>query len=150
MYQFSSLVLVLYVVTLPFVNSANARQVYKSVDAEGNITYSSSPTEDATQTEKMRVTGRGQPVTESQGNSNIEQIKDLAGEMEKDRIQRQDDREAANKKRDEAQARKQAEAAKKQAQQKAAEPQERYYPVYVPRPHHPARPEHRRQQRTFP
>ena len=141
-----------YAVLLSVNVSANASPVYKSVDADGNITYSTIPPKDATDIEKMNVSGTGQSGTQNQANSNIEQMKDLAEELEKDRLQLQGDREAANKKREESQAKKQVEEDREKAEQKAAEPQEHYYPVYVPRPHHPVRPKpgHRPHQRTFP
>ncbi len=129
--------------TLSPINHTLAGQVYKSVDIDGNVTYSSIPPQDAIQTERVNISVKASPNT--QDNSNIERIKHLAEKLEKDRIQRRDDRTAAREKRDSARAKKKAEQAKKQA----VETPDRYYPVYVPRhPHHPVKsggpkPEHR-------
>ena len=134
-------VLIIFCFTLFEKNSVYASQVYKSVDAEGNISYSYTPPKEAIQTEKMNVPVTAKPVEMTPQKSNIEQMKELADEMEKERIQRKDDRAAVRKKQDEALDKKQAEEEKKQAEKKAAEQQNRYYPVYVPvRPHHPVKP----------
>jgi len=141
--NFFIVVLAVFMLLLFKTSHVLAGPVYKSVDAEGNVTYSSTPPKEATQSEKMNITSKGHSSSAKQDNTNIEQIKNLAGEMEKDRKQRQDDRTAADKKREEAQAKKAAEDAKRQAENQP-EPEVRYYPVYVPRRyrpgHHPNRP----------
>jgi len=132
--RISIIMLGLFVVLLPLVTTVKAGPVYKSVDSEGKITYSSIPPKDATQTKRMNIPRNEVATGGSSDNSNLEEIKSLAGEMEKDRLQREDDREAAKNKRDEALAKKQEEAAKKLAEKKAAEPvRDRYYPIYIPR-----------------
>ncbi len=130
---------VVCILTLIKENMVLARQVYKSVDAEGNVTYSSTPPKEAVQTERMSVSGKGNATYINQNNDNIEKMKNLAGEMEKERMQRRDDRSAANKKREEERAKRDAEEAKKRAEN-PPEPEIRYYPVYIPRRHPPGRP----------
>ncbi len=129
------------------VDKTHASRVYKSTDAEGNVTYSSTPPKNSAQTEKLNIQSKGHSTMKDSSNSNIEQIKNLAGEMEKERLQRQSDRAAANqkreleqtKKRQQEQNKKRAEDARKQAEREA-ELKDRYYPLYIPRPPQQGRP----------
>jgi hypothetical protein len=128
---------------------AHAKRIYKSVDAEGNITYSSTPPENARQIEKLDISGSYQPDSSASTSTAYDEIKAAADELEKDRKQREKERENARIKQ-------QQQEANKQAQQPVVE--HRYYypaiplyhhhhrrhptrPIHRPRPHHPPRPE---------
>jgi hypothetical protein len=108
-------------------DQAQANRIYKSVDAEGNVTYSSSPPEDARRVEKMDISKSFQPDSSVSKNSTYDEIKAAADELEKDRKQRETQRENARIKQEQ-------QEASKQAQQPIVE--HRYYYPIVPLYHH--------------
>jgi hypothetical protein len=121
-----------------------AKRIYKSIDEEGNVTYSASPPENARQIEKLFIPESSQSGAVS-ANTSHDEIRAAAEELEEDRKQREQERENARIKAEEQEAR-------QQAQQPVVE-HHHYYPV-VPLYHHrhhrprPARhprhpPEHR-------
>ena len=129
---------------LMLTQHAYATRIYKSVDANGNVTYSSRPPSDAVTIEKITLTRDYDVTPDTDTLANIDAIKQTADKLEQERMQRE-------KKRKEAQA-----EAEKQAKKQTNTPPEtviRYYPVYPfyyypgkpypPRPHpHRPRPPH--------
>jgi hypothetical protein len=120
-----------------YANSVLADRIYKSIDAAGNVTYSSHPPKDAVNIEKIEVPTNYDVAPDAR--SNFEAIKDTADAFESERKQREAERKAAQEK---------EEAAAREAEK--AQPVEKeihYYPVYPPnyypghshqpRPHHP-------------
>ena len=79
---------VLFLLTLVLFYSQGAlgAPVYKSKDAEGNVTYSSEPPEDATKVKEMAVSNN--PT--SSGDS-VEDIKKKADALEKENIARENE-----------------------------------------------------------
>lgn len=136
------LVSVVFMLTLFAINNVHASRIYKSVDAEGNVTYSSRPPENATHTERIIIPASIYPNTGNNGNSTLDQFRDVAAELEKDRKQREADREAALKKQRDEEARRQA--------ARPQEPVDRYYPVYIVPRHHEPRPQHPPQHPRLP
>ena len=123
---------------------AQATRIYKSVDAAGNVTYSSLPPGDAVSIEKITISPDYDVTSSADTKANIDAIKQTADQLEKERKQREQERKAAQKETEE--------AANKQAK---APPETviHYYPVYPfyyypgrpfpPRPHPPRpRPPH--------
>ena len=118
------LALLLYVLTSTPITLAHATRIYKSIDANGNVTYSSVPPENAEHVEKMHVPNNYNVDSSSTDTSNFDQIKAAAEELEADRKQREQEREEAREK-----------LAEKEATKPAEKPPEReihYYPAYPP------------------
>ena len=115
----------------------HAKRIYKSVDAEGNVTYSSKPAEDAKHIERIYIRQDYYSDVSDSTNTTHEDIKAAAEELEKDRKQRSKDRETARLKQE-----------KQEAPIQAKQPvvERRYYYPLVPlyhyhrHPRHPARP----------
>ena len=126
------------------VEQAYANRIYKSVDAEGNVTYSSVPPKDARRVERMHLPD--DPSDAAATSSTYDDIRAAAEELEKDRKQREEQRESARK------ALKEKES-DQQAQQPVVE-HRHYYPsvpyYHYQRPHRPrpARPDTRPQPVT--
>ena len=117
-------VVVLCVLGCSYASFAHATRIYKSIDADGNITYSSVPPTDAKHIEKMHVPSNFEVESTSQDTSNLDQIKAAAEQLEADRKQREQEREEARKK-----------LAEQEAKKPIEKPPEReihYYPVYPP------------------
>ena len=122
-----------------FATTAHASRIYKSIDADGNVTYSSTPPPDAVQIEKMQVPINFDIDSPPKDTTMLDEIKATAEQLEADRKQRQEEREAVRKK---------AEEASKPAEKPPA-PEIHYYPMYPiyyypypgrprpPRPPHP-------------
>lgn len=136
-----ALAIYLFVSGMLLVSDTQATKIYKSIDAYGNVTYSSFPPLDATLTERIEVPTNFDVDTEPQDTSTYDEIKAAGKVLEEDRKQREQEREAARKKLEE-------EDAKKQAQI-PPRPVIRYYPLYPiwhhrhgrhKPPHHPPRP----------
>jgi hypothetical protein len=68
-----------------------AQPVYKSVDKDGNVTYSSTPPEEAKHVEDTGIVSR--PTPEAGADDDIERIKRTADELEQDRKARETTRE---------------------------------------------------------
>ena len=78
--------LICLVLTVVYVNGVFAEQVYKSEDAEGNVTYSSVPPNNATEVQEVSV-----PTSPpSDGNSDsVEDIERKANELQRENAERQ-------------------------------------------------------------
>ena len=103
---------------------AHATRIYKSIDADGNITYSSVPPTDAKHIEKMHVPSNFDVGAESKDSTKLDSIKAAAEQLEADRKQREQEREEARKK-----------LAEQETKKPTEVPPEReihYYPVYPP------------------
>ena len=75
-----------------FLSSAVlAQPVYKSVDKDGNVTYSSTPSEEAHHVEDTGIVSS--PTPEAGADGDVERIKRAADELEKDRKARETKRE---------------------------------------------------------
>ena len=107
------------------ISNVYATRIYKSIDAYGNVTYSSTPPDDAARTERIDIPSNFAPGINIEDNTTIDQYRDVAEELETDRKQREDEREAARKKLQEEEAKREAD--------KPPEPVIRYYPIYLPR-----------------
>ncbi|WP_455203765.1 DUF4124 domain-containing protein, partial [Kaarinaea lacus] len=85
----------IFAISLMFcINNVLAQTVYKSVDKEGNITYSSTPPEDAKQVEDTGIVSS--PTPSGSGDTagdDVERIKKAADELEQDRKAREKQRE---------------------------------------------------------
>jgi len=113
-----------------FIVPAHATRIYKSIDADGNVTYSSTPPADAKQTKKMDVPTNYDIGSTPKDTSNLDAIKAAAKELEADRLKREDEREQARKK------------SLEESQKPAEKPPEKvihYYPTYPPY-YYPGRP----------
>jgi len=110
--------------TLLVSSDAQAVRIYKSIDAAGNVTYSSTPPDDASQIEKIIVPAESDADANTADNIIIDQIRAAADELEQDRKLREAERETARKN-------VLAEEAVNQAK-KPPEPVIQYYPVYPP------------------
>jgi hypothetical protein len=67
-----------------------AQPVYKSVDKDGNVTYSSTPPEEAHHVEDTGIVSR--PTPEAGAENDVERIKRTADELEQDRKARENKR----------------------------------------------------------
>ena len=124
------------------INHVHATRVYKSIDAEGNVTYSSTPPTDAVETEKIDVPTDYDAGTSTAHKTMIDEIRAAATQLEADRKQRERARETARIQVQEAEETKQGAT--------PAQPVINYYPVnplgfvhpHRPRPprHHPPHP----------
>lgn len=125
-----SLPLLLYTVVLQLAPFAEATPIYKSTDAEGNVTYSSKPPGDAVTIEKITLTPDYDVTPSADNTVNIEAIKQTADQLEKERKQREKERKEAQQ---------QAEAESRQQSNTQPETVIQYYPVY-PFYYYPGRP----------
>jgi hypothetical protein len=120
------------------INGVHATRVYKSIDAKGHVTYSSSPQIDAIETERIDVSTDYDAGTSTAHQAIIDEIRAAATQLEEDRKQREQARETARNRVQESEAKKQAAT--------PAQPVINYYPVnplgFV-RPHRPRPPRHR-------
>ena len=117
---------------LILTSNTQATRIYKSIDADGNVTYSSTPPDDATQIQRIDLPPAPVAEPDTGGNSIIEKIKAAAHELENDRKQREQEREAARKA-----------LAEEETKQPPAEPAEstiHYYPAFPPYYRHPGKP----------
>lgn len=124
------LIAVLCIVGHMVIAPAHATRIYKSIDADGNVTYSSTPPADAKQIEKIAVPSNYDIDSTPSDTSNLDAIKAAAEELEADRLQRQEEREQARKK--------SLEETPKPPEQ-PPEKEIHYYPVYPPY-YYPGRP----------
>ena len=113
------------------VCDARAGQIYKSIDAFGHVTYSEHPPEDAKQVEKIDVPKNYDVDMQNVDSTRHDEIKAAAEELEEDRKQREQEREAARKKL--------ADEEAKQAKQ-PAEPEVYHHYIYPPHRQFPGRP----------
>jgi len=72
------------IATLLLVAPAGAQTVYKSVDGQGNVTYSSEPPSDAVQVEVEPIK-RTAPADAKRGKDELERVQSMADELEGDR-----------------------------------------------------------------
>jgi hypothetical protein len=100
---------------------ADATGIYKSVDADGKVTYSARPPSDAVTIEKITITPDYSITPSADTMANIDAIKQTADQLEKERKQREQERKDKLKQTEE--------AAKKQTTS-PVESEIRYYPVY--------------------
>lgn len=118
-------------------NNVHAVRIYKSIDAQGHVTYSSTPQIDAVQSERIDVTSDYDAGTSTAHKAIIDEIRAAAAQLEEDRKQREQARETARNKVQEAEATKQAAT--------PAQPVINYYPVNPwvgVRPYRPRPPRH--------
>lgn len=86
--RLTTLILGVFICVIP---PAWAQPVYKSVDKEGNVTYSSTPPEDAQHVEETGVVSQpSDPNADTSGD--IERVKQTAEQLESDRKARESDR----------------------------------------------------------
>jgi|GEM_PF-1986796 len=119
------------------IHNVHATRVYKSIDAEGNVTYSSTPQTDAVETEKIDVPTDYDAETSSAHKAIIDEIREAATQLAEDRKQREQERETARIQAQEAEEPKQAAT--------AVQPVINYYPVNplgLVHPHRPRPPRH--------
>lgn len=102
-------------------SQVHADRIYKSIDAQGHVTYSSTPSADAVQTESIVITSEYDPTTSKAHEAMIDEIQALADQLEQDRIQREQARAMARRNIEE-------EAAKQAPT--SMQPVIEYYPVY--------------------
>lgn len=117
---------------LILTGNTHATRIYKSTDADGNVTYSSTPPDDAAQIERINLPPVPVAKPDSGGNSIIEKISAAARELENDRKQREQEREAARKA-----------LVEEETKQSPAEPAQstiHYYPAFPPFYRHPGKP----------
>jgi tRNA A37 threonylcarbamoyladenosine modification protein TsaB len=139
----SRLIRMLSLTLLLLAGHVPATPIYKSIDADGNVTYSSQPPREAVTVEKMILNQDDVVTPSAQSQANMDAIKQTADQLEMQRKQREQERQAAREKAD------------AQAQDQAKPPPETviyYYPVFpfyyypgpfTPRPHPPRpRPRH--------
>jgi hypothetical protein len=100
---------------------AHATRIYKSIDAEGNVTYSATPPAEAVQTETMQVTTEHDAGSGTAHDAIVDEIRATAAQLEKDRKQREQARDLVRAKEEK------ADAAEPES---APPPIIRYYPVY--------------------
>ena len=113
------------------VSFTYAARIYKSIDAEGNVTYSSIPPPDAMQIEKIHIPSNFAVDSASGESSTLDDIKAAGEQLESDRKQREKEREEARKK-----------LAEKETQQPEQPPPREihYWPAYPPYYYPPVRP----------
>jgi len=78
--------LLLLILTLVYSQGILGAPVYKSKDAEGNVTYSSEPPEDATKVKEMAV-----PNNPTSSGDSVEDIEKKADALEKENIARENE-----------------------------------------------------------
>lgn len=119
------------------ISHIHATRIYKSIDAEGHVTYSSTPQTNAVATEKIDIPTEYDPGTNTAHKAIIDEIRAAAAQLEEDRKQREQARETARIQVQEAEGPKQAATAE--------QPVINYYPVNPPgyfRPYRPRPPRH--------
>lgn len=100
---------------------AHATGIYKSVDADGHVTYSSRPPSEAIHVEKITITPDYAVTPGADTQANLDAIKQTADQLEQERKQREQERKAA-----------QQQAEEEASQQTEAPPETviHYYPVF--------------------
>jgi hypothetical protein len=124
-YELAPLVCLL---TLLATNLAHAEQVFKSIDAQGQVTYSAYPPDDAVHTEIISITYENQSGNYKVDTESLVQYRQVADKLETDRKQRENKRETLKK---------QLQEELEEAQLAyPPEPVIYYYPVYIHKHHH--------------
>jgi len=114
--------------------------VYKSVDKDGNVTYSTNPMEDAVSVESVDIEDPAATGDKGPGDAEdrIQQMHDIAEELQENRKQRELERQQAAE-----QARKEQEAAEQQRlREELLQQNQDRYPYYYPYPYPPYHPPH--------
>lgn len=90
--------LILVILLIFWANNVLAQTVYKSVDKEGNVTYSNTPPEDAKKVEDTGIVSSPTPSGSGDASGDdVERIQKAADEMERDRKAREQQREKEQK-----------------------------------------------------
>lgn len=117
-------------------NIPAAERIYKSVDADGNVTYSSRPPTDAVDVKRITLPENYAPGSDAEAAANREAIKQAVDQYATERKQRERERKEEE--------RRLAEEERRQAEKAQAQEKEiHYYPAYPMyryhgRPHPPA------------
>ena len=86
------------VILLVFTAANYAAPVFKSTDEQGNVTYSSTPSNKAQQVEEIAVPKSSSGGSSENPDESVEQIKNKANELERERLEREKQIRATNEK----------------------------------------------------
>lgn len=129
------------IVLLLLTPASHASRIYKSINADGSITYSSRPPDDAVSIEEITLPSDFDMTHEAETRANFEAIKKAADQLENERKQREQKRQAERKQAAEESGKPDKEPPATIIQYYPVFPY--YYPPYRPvplRPYHPYHP----------